>query len=175
MTDSIEMEIRRWLPCSADPDRCQPDGLVGDVYADPDNAVTRHVNLDAELRVVIRPIGHTVDNVWTDSPSIEGDGLALALLLRRLDAAVTTFAAPAFAAGSPHFAAVGSADPTFPYGVGQDGWALGYRGPEGTHLTTGFSLVSGTDLPAPMYGWWSTLEIVDGTPILYLWAGQIAG
>ncbi len=26
-----------------------------------------------------------------------------------------------------------------------------------------------------MFGWWTTLEGIDGKPVVYIWAGQIAG
>ena len=85
-TDTLVFEIRRWLPCSESPERCGPDLFPGDVYADPDNSVTRTVSLDEDLLVVIRPIPCGDDGTWTEVP-IEGDGAALGALLGRLDAA----------------------------------------------------------------------------------------
>jgi hypothetical protein len=152
--------------------------MPGDVYTDPDNSVVRTVELDNTLMVVIRPIGRMLDGIWVDN-SIEGDGAALGSLLRRVDAAVTTFAGPAHGAGldlDREFRSTGNADPTFPYGsTPGHGPLLSYRGPEDTHLTPNFYSVLSWNPPSWMYGWFCTLEIIDGTPLLYVWAGQIAG
>jgi len=176
-TDQLQLEIRRWLPCSAQPDRCSPDLFEGDIYSDPDNAVVRTVDLDDSLTVVIRPIGHSVEGIWTDLPSIEGDGTALAALLGRVDAALTTYVLPVYGIGGENqVILMGQADPTFPYGPSLDEeWILSYRGPEGSYLTTNFWATVGNEHPSGMHGWWCTLEIVDGSPVLYIWAGQIAG
>lgn len=179
----LQLKIRRWLPCSDRPDLCSPDLFPGDVYTDPDNSASRTVALDEALTVVITPIGRTIDGSWVDN-AIEGNGAALAALLRRMDATVTMIAEPAYGAGQDidsDFRAIGAADPTFPYGPtpGQE-WFLSYRGPEDTYLTPGFYAVLswkdiGRDEPSWMYDWWCSLEIIDGTPVLYIWAGQIAG
>lgn len=165
-TDSLALEIRRWLPCSERPDQCAPDVLAGDVYPDPANGVLRIVRLDDSLTVVVKPIGHFVDAFWTDLPSIEGNGAAFASLLRRVDAAV------AMRAANPDLPIRGATDPTDPFGPSADGEDWGYRGPEGTYLT---AYVLDPNAPPGMYEWWCTLEIVDGAPVLYVWAGQIAG
>ena len=173
-TDRIELEIRQWFPCSERPDQCGPDVFVGDVYADPDNAVVRTVDLDAGMLVVVRPIGCSADGTWTEVP-IEGDGAALASLLRRVDAAAAMIA-PDY--GAIDLETAGAGDPTFPYGrvpCEDLGWVTGYRGPENSYLTDGLYTVFDWDEPTWMYGWWASLEIVDGAPVLYLWAGQIAG
>ena len=176
-TDSLRLEIRRWLPCSERPDRCSPDLVPGDVYADPDHAVIRAVTLDDGLIVVIRPIGHISDGTPVEN-IMEGDGAAFASLLYRVDTAVRIFAEPAQRAGRDiegEFAAIGAIDPTFPYGIAPTHGVLSYRGPENSHLTINFSTVLFGDPPSWMFDWWCTLEIVDGAPILYVWAGQIAG
>lgn len=59
--------------------------------------------------------------------------------------------------------------------MGDGGTILGYRAPEGAYLTPGLHAIFEWEEPDWMYGWWCTLEIVDGVPVLYLWAGQIAG
>ncbi len=173
-TDSLRLEIRRWLPCSERPDQCGPDVFPGDVYADPDNAVIRTVDLDDALLVVIRPIACAADGSWTEMP-IEGDGAVLASLLRRVDAAAAMIA-PDY--GTMDLETAGAGDPTFPYGrvpCEDIGWVTGYRGPENAYLTDGLYTVFEWDEPTWMYGWWAALEILDGAPVLYLWAGQIAG
>ena len=51
-----------------------------------------------------------------------------------------------------------------------------YRGPHGTHLIVDFTLLDmDEDWPARLYGWWTSLEIQDGKPILYIDAGRLAG
>ncbi len=177
-TDALELEIRRWLPCSGRPDQCSPDPEQGDVYADPDNSVTRIAALGDDLIVVIRPIGRLIDDMWVED-TLEGSGEALGALLGRMDAAVATFAEPAHGAGNDierEFLRIGAADATFPYGPSPGNeWLVSYRGPEDTDLTPGFYSVFELDEPYSVYGWWWTLEIVDGTPVLFIWAGQIAG
>jgi len=172
-TDDLTLEVRRWLPCADAPDRCAPDAVPGDVYADPEHAVVRTVPLDSALRVVIRSIGHVTGNEWTE-PSIEGDGSALATLFRRYDAA-WTYAAPLLE-GENDLLTRGRIDPTFPYGPSPgEEWVLGYRGPAGSYLTTNSFAMAGQDRASGWYHWWPTLEVIDGTPVLFLWAGQIAG
>lgn len=174
-TDILEMEIRRWLACSEQPDRCSPDLFPGDVYTDPDNSVTRTVALDDELLVVILPIACIPDDTWIEAP-IEGSGAAFATLLHRIDAAVTTVIAPMY--GTNALENAGAEDPTFPYGpvpCEELGWVTGYRGPEDSFLTDGWYTVFTSEEPTWMYGWWNSLEIRNGNPILYIWAGQIAG
>jgi hypothetical protein len=79
-------------------------------------------------------------------------------------------------------------DPAFPLGQFDDGsddvpcsseraCPMAYRGPHGAHLVVDPGLVEWIDgFPGSMlYGWWTSLEIRDGRPILYIDAGQIAG
>jgi hypothetical protein len=174
-TDSLEFEIRRWLPCSEQPDQCGPDVFPGDVYVDREHSVTRTIILDEGLLVVIRPIACSVDGTWTEVP-IEGDGTAFGALLRRVDAAVMEIIAPIY--GTDAVATAGAVDPTFPYGpvpCEDLGWVIGYRGPESSYLTDGWYSIFEGDQPSWMYGWWYTVEVIDGAPVLYVWAGQIAG
>lgn len=174
-TDQLTLEIRRWLACSDHPEWCTPDVFAGDIYSDADNAVVRTIALDESLTVVIRPIGHWVGEDWID-PSLEADGTALASLLGRMDAAQTAFIEPGSSPdGDSDLLAMGRADPTFPYGPSSgDESVLAYRGPEGSYLTPNFWAVEQEE-PSWMFGWWCTLEIADGAPVLYIWAGQIAG
>jgi hypothetical protein len=51
-----------------------------------------------------------------------------------------------------------------------------HRGPQGIHLIVDFTLLDmGEDWPARLYGWWTSLEIRNGKPILYIDAGRLAG
>lgn len=77
--------------------------------------------------------------------------------------------------------------PSFPFTQFDDRateWSCGvdrrcitaYRGPQGTHLIVDFTLLEmGEDWPARLYGWWTSLEIRDGRPILYIDAGRLSG
>lgn len=79
------------------------------------------------------------------------------------------------------------ADPAFPFEVFDDRSTdlpcaadrrcpLAYRGPQGTDLIVDFGLLDlGEDWPAGLYGWWTSLEVRDGRPILYIDAGRLAG
>jgi hypothetical protein len=52
--------------------------------------------------------------------------------------------------------------------------ATAYRGPQGTYLIVDFTLLdTGEDWPARLYGWWTSLEIRDGKPTLYIDAGRL--
>ncbi len=77
--------------------------------------------------------------------------------------------------------------PSFPFTQFDDHateWSCGvdrrcitaYRGPQGTHLIVDFTLLdTDDDWPARLYGWWTSLEIRNGKPILYIDAGRLAG
>jgi hypothetical protein len=80
------------------------------------------------------------------------------------------------------------ADPSFPLGPFDDGSSdvpcstdrpcpLAYRGPLGSHLVIHPGSAESTDgFPGyELYGWWTSLEVRAGRPILYIDAGQIAG
>ncbi len=79
-------------------------------------------------------------------------------------------------------------DPAFPLGMFDDGSSaipcsadrrcpIAYRGPHGAHLVIDPGLVEWVEgFPGSvLYGWWTSLEIRKGRPILYIDAGQIAG
>jgi hypothetical protein len=79
-------------------------------------------------------------------------------------------------------------DPGFPLAQFDDGsenlpcssarpCPIAYRGPHGAHLVVDPGRVAWVEgFPGSMlYGWWTSLEIRDGRPILFVDAGQIAG
>lgn len=179
-TDALLFEIRRWLPCSKHPEQCSPDSRPGDVYADPDHAVTRTIALDQNLTVVLLPIPHTLDGT---RKALEGNGTALAMLLRRIDAAAGCVI-PAFEAGIDPEIAWAEVDdvvspfshlPTDEFDAAWAGSVIAYRGPEKSHLVLELRRLFDYFEPPWMYGEWFVLEITDGHPILYIEAGQIAG
>lgn len=79
-------------------------------------------------------------------------------------------------------------DPAFPLGQFDDGSSdmpcsadrscpIAYRGPQGAHLviTPGLVELLDTYPGYAVYGWWTSLEIRNGHPILHFDAGQVAG
>lgn len=51
-----------------------------------------------------------------------------------------------------------------------------YRGPQGTHLIIDFTLLGlGGNWLDRLYGWWTSLEVRNGKPILYIDAGRLFG
>lgn len=182
----LVVTIRRYVPCIDLPDRCNPPFAEDDVTYDETSGVVRSLPLDESLTVVINGIPFDGGSVW-EVRRIEGDGAALARLLERLDAAFAHAVASRYDAGvviwevENRLADVGDGDPTFPFAgeLGDEsGGFFHYRGPAGTPLTCSlYSLWPGSAAEQEdwMYGWWPSLEIVDGQPILYLEAGQIAG
>jgi hypothetical protein len=54
--------------------------------------------------------------------------------------------------------------------------ATAYRGPQGTHLIVDLTLLDmGENWPVRLYGWWTSLEIRDGRPVLFIDAEGLAG
>lgn len=152
------LTLRRWLSCRDHPDLC-PDYWVGDeVTSDPTQPIlNRTLTFNENLTVVIMPI-------FSESP-IVGDGVAIRELLAELNAAVDTWIPEEADAHYWDEFNARTSDPEFPFGIapwpGTDYWELGYRGPGGSPLT--------------WFGWWTALEIRDGSPILYIHAGLVAG
>lgn len=185
----IELEIRRWVSCDEAADECPPDAdLIDDALtADSGSGVTRTLDLtDPDLTVVVVPIG--MGNPDGTFRAISGSGSAFAELLTDIDDACTEWVMGPYEAGTPVMAIEAdlearSADPAFPFGVEPTyGWPLAYRGPQGTYLVAAPSwLIAGDGVDWPLgynglYGWRTTnLEIRDGKPVLWIWAGQIAG
>lgn len=191
----LHLRIRRWVRCGDLPeDLCppdaEPDPVTGEdlrIVGDPASGVLRDVPAD-ELRVVLVPI-HEFDR---DEPrALDGEPGAFARLLHHgIDPAYQQWVVDVFAEGRDGQATWDdlrerSADPDFPFGLdyASDEWLgpMAYRGPFGTSLVAE-SMWMGEDGPSwppghdGLYGWRAvTLEVRDGLPILYVWAGQIGG
>ncbi len=180
---TLAVEIRRWVPCAALPDRCEADPPANGIVADPATTVSRFMELGPELTVIIWTIELTDGG---EAPALVGAGPAFGeLLLTGLDHAVLTQILEPIEAGDS-LSAVHQGlerqidDPQFPFGQEPTSGELGYRGPHDTYLTAFPYWLEWDEDPWPpgangLYNWGTTLEIRDGKPILYLFANQIAG
>ncbi len=178
----LELTIRRWVACSDLPDDpCAPDPAPGPgepdvrITPDPAGAAVRRVQV-ADLEVILFPIGEP--EVLGTSP-LKGEAPAFATLLSAgLDPAVRQWIVePVLAGGSAAEIEDDlrrlSADPTFPFDS-----AYRYRGPLGSRLVLYPSWEVFDLWPHGwdgLYDWHATLEIRDGAPLLYVFAGQVAG
>lgn len=193
--DELQLTVRRWVACSERPDLdCGdlPDGATEDtrIVGDPASQVSSQAPI-AEFRVVLIPI-QTFDSV--EVRAIEGrPGAFASLLTEGLDPAYRTWAYEPMLAGAAvedvwADLVARSEQPEFPFGLdwcAGSRWCSGpvaYRGPHGVALLANplYGGDVGLDRWPPgrngLYGWSDvTLELRDGAPILYLWAGQIAG
>lgn len=146
-----KISISSWLDCDDSPGLC-PEWWVGDeVTVDWETpSIERTLPFNDDLTVVIAPI--------LEDYSIVGDGDAFRELLDDLNMASDIWLQPGADLDAP------SEDPAFPFGR-MIPWAeageFGYRGPGGAHLT--------------WFGGWLALELRDGSPILYIHAGLVAG
>lgn len=158
---AIEIEIRRWLSCAEHPGVC-PDwwtdeNVTVDPEADPLGTTLPYL---LDMTVVILPISSEVP--------IVGDGQALRALLDDLDQAMEAWLRGNEYTGEELEEL--AKDPSFPFGSPDpelSGYPIGFRGPGGSYLTY-------ADDPAYLFGW-TSIEIRDGRPILYIHAGLIAG
>jgi hypothetical protein len=190
----LRLTVHPWVACAERPDLgCGdlPDGEEADTRIVPDPAVEAVVDVAVDdVGVVLAPI-HDV-SAGQQLQALEGEPGALARLLSHgIDPAFRTWVIDPLRDGMTESMVWAdiierSADPTFPFGrpdCPEDGGCgpVSYRGPFGTLLLANPSR-SDTDLgdwpPGynGLYAWRAvTLEIRDDQPILYLWAGQLAG
>jgi hypothetical protein len=197
--EDLVVTLRRWVACTERPDLAcgdLPDGHTEDtrIVGDPASEVVRVVPIE-EVGVVVVPIHSPIAEPTDPDPggplALRGEPGALATLLAaRLDPAYLRWVTRPLLDGQPADAvldalAEGSDDPAFPF---SDNDALGlgigmpsFRGPFDTSLIAVPGAISAPlDRWPPghngLYGWTDvTLEVRDSAPILYLWAGQIAG
>ena len=185
----LVLTISRFVPCAEHPEVCWPDPLEGDLGIASDSIV-RRASLDGDLTVRIEGVEPRPADEASIATGIEGSGAAFALLMDEMNAAWDTEVMPLLDAGlddnATEFEAFermnsimselkdrGKADPSYPYGPASSwmipGGPLVYRGPLGAQLL--FFL----EEPNLLRGWSTQLEIVGGDPVLYIWAGQLAG
>ena len=204
----LNVSIRRWVPCSEQPDACPEDPPETGVFADPASEITTYLELTDNLTVVIQPLQTWQDGRFPDPPQvIMGSGLAFYELLSGwcsgylpernpencgIDHAFLDWVWSPHQAGAPIeqiITDLESSDTTssFPFTqfddhagdipCGTDRRCItAYCGPQGTHLIVDFTLLDmDEDWPARLYGWWTSLEIRNGKPILHIDAGRLAG
>jgi hypothetical protein len=190
----LRVTVHPWVACAERPDLdCldRPDPAAPDtrIVADPEVETVVEVPLD-EIGAVLVPI---YDFRAGQLRALAGEPGALARLLTQgVDPAFRTWVVDPYLEGATEsmvWADVTErgADPTFPLGLPdcpEDDYCgpVSYRGPFETFLIVNPGTVSYRDLadwpPGSngLYAWREvTLEIRDSEPILYLWAGQIAG
>jgi hypothetical protein len=191
----LHLRMRRWVRCTDLPDDpcapdSQPDPDTGEdlrIVGDPASEVVRDISAD-DVRVVLVPIH---DFSREEPRALDGEPGAFARLLAHgIDPAYHEWVIVPVAEGREHLAVweallERSDEPDFPFGM--DYWPdeqygpMAYRGPFGTWLLSEPPLMAGVAPSWPpghngMYGWRAvTLEVRDGLPVLYLWAGQVAG
>ncbi len=184
---ALQLRVRRWVAIEDLPEWLED---VGDaIEGDPTDDVERRVPID-ELAVVLVPI---YEGAGAPPTALLGRPGAFATLLTDgIDPAYRQWIHEPYLAGTSPEAitrdlSVRSQDPAFPFGLDHCGGEIGcgplaYRGPHGSSLVTDPRWMSWDSReswpPGPngLYGWHATtLEIRDGAPLLYLWAGQIAG
>jgi hypothetical protein len=178
----LQLTVRRWIACGDLPqETCSPDPAPepGEpdlrITPDPAGAMVRWVPV-TDLEVILYTIGEP--EVSGSSP-LRGEAPAFATLLADgLDPAFRRWVEEPLQAGAS-LAEVDDdlrrlgGDPTFPLGSPRR-----YRGPLDSWLVLlpSFEVLHlwphGWD---GLYDWHATLEIRDGTPLLHVFAGQIAG
>jgi hypothetical protein len=190
----LRVTVHPWVACAERPDLdCldRPDPAAPDtrIVADREVETVVEVPLD-EIGAVLVPI---YDFRAGQLRALAGEPGALARLLTQgVDPAFRTWVVDPYLEGATEsmvWADVTErgADPTFPLGLPdcpEDDYCgpVSFRGPFETFLIVNPGTVSYSDLADwppgynGLYAWREvTLEIRDGDPILYLWAGQIAG
>ncbi len=179
---TIELNVSRWVACGDLPGRCAPGWPADGVGDDPATAVPRTLPLDDRATVVIFPITESLEPSATPTAVI-GSGTAFAELLGNLDAAYAEWVVKPIEKGRSLPEIVGDIvtlanDPSFPFGPEPYTGAIAYRGPLGSALLADPTRIPAEQWPSGkggLYGWWLTLEIRDGAPVLYVHAGLIAG
>ena len=172
---NLTVRLRRWIPCSEAPDQCvEPE--AGDITVDLSEEVTVVLPLDSALAVVLHPI------FMPDGTAVAGDGSAFAEFIAGLDEEYATWLGPEarLSCAEPDKLPIDATGCPF-VSLWGAGWPLAYRGPLGSYLVmlpkppdevTG----EASDWePGEVYGWDVALVISDGTPILHIGAGRIAG
>ncbi len=174
----LTLSVMPFVTCEDDPDLCNPDALAGDVGVDPDQRMIRTVALDTTTEVRMRGITPPEGDANTVT-GIAGTGAELDALLIDLQAEWDTWVMPSVEGSTvasgieQQLLEFGSTDLAFPFGsfdgYGADAGPLAYRGPLGINLVTWLGP------EPPLLSWSTQLEIRDGTVVLIIDAGQIAG
>lgn len=182
--DTLDVQIRKWVLCDELPGKCSPDPPVDGVTTDPDDSISRSIELAGEgVTVVIWPLWEAQVG---PPEALVGTGHDLVALLIELDLAFDRWVLTPSENGESLTAIEAelwarSDDPTFPFGPVPGFYnSITFRGPVGSNLTGNPSWMLETAEPWPpgengVFDWWTTLEIRHGEPVVYLYANQIAG
>ncbi len=183
---ALQLMMRRWIACADFPEGCPPDPPPEGVTTDPATVVIRELALDDDLTVVI----WALEDPRFDAASrtaLVGSGTAFAELLDRgIDAAFRTWVLEPRAGGVAVATIIddiltkGADAAGFPFGPDPATNSIGYRGPLDSFLLANPAWLMEPDDPWPpggngLYDWWTTLEIRDGAPVLYIHANLVAG
>jgi hypothetical protein len=196
----LGMAVRRWVPCAELSGRCAPDPPTDGIVGSPASEVLKTVFMDDALTVVIRslPPGPTITGSGGALYELLSGFCGGYLPARNpvncgIDHAFNDWILEPHRAGAGLMEIRGAivtrdTDPAFPLEQFDDGSSelpcspdrscpIAYRAPHGARLVLGPSLVEEADGSAGfrLYGWWTSLEVREGRPILYIDAGQIAG
>jgi hypothetical protein len=182
--DLLRLTISKWLRLEELPEVWE--GASDVLVADSDAAIERQLAA-ADLAVVLVPIHEGTGTV----SALSGEPGAFARLLEQgIDPAFRVWVYESLARGVAidtirQDLLERSTDPTFPFGQDHNpdvhaAGPLAYRGPLGSSLLADPSWMQAPSSWPPggngMYDWNGvTLEIRDGQPVLYVWAGAIAG
>ncbi len=182
----LQLVMRRWIACADFPEGCPPDPPPEGVTTDPATVVIRELALDDDLTVVIWALDEGVLGGRRPA-ALVGSGTAFAELLDRgIDPAFRTWVLEPQAGGVAvatiidDILAKGAADAAFPFGPDPATNSICYRGPLDSFLLANPAWLMEPDDPWPpggngLYDWWTTLEIRDGAPVLYIHANLVAG
>lgn len=181
----LQLVMRRWIACADFPDGCPPDPPPEGVAADPATVVIRDLALDDDLTVVIWALDESIV-AGRQPAALVGSGTAFAELLDGgIDAAFRSWVLEPVAEGVPVDTVIEGilakgADDEFPFGPDPATNSICYRGPLDSFLLANPAWLAGSDDPWPpggngLYDWWTTLEIRDGEPVLYIHANLVAG
>lgn len=157
---ALQIEVWRWVSCETQPDRCVPPISEGDAYIDSTRSLFIVLPLDETLVVIVagahldfdesHPIYIGLPNVISRGPTqVVGNGAAFARLVSHADRACRWEQDPSEAEGMV----------VVEDGVWEGVDLLLCRGPMGLYLTS--------------VEWKPTLEIRDGSPMLWVNWGQI--
>jgi hypothetical protein len=152
LRSQLEVEVRRWVDCTSQPDQCLPPIEKGEVFVDESQSALVTLPLDETLTVIVQGVPTGPDSVPTQ---VTGDGGALARLSRYVELACRP-----------------GSDPDTQVGIIVIDGFLGpesvCRGPLGLFLNLGY-------WDHGYWGWTPHFEIRNGEPVLWLWWGALEG
>jgi hypothetical protein len=201
----LTARVRPLVSCTELPGSCPPGAPEDGVVDDPDMEIIRTVFMDETLDVIIRPLGdpsrdgetgirgsgwalyELLSGGWCggylESPLPRNCGIATAFADwiwqpsqdgRPIEDILEQIRDRGLDPEFPLRAFVH--EPGLPSCPPDRGCLYAYRGPHSSHLVLSPSMVASDVWPGEsLYGWWTSLLIRDGRPIIYIDTAQIAG